>query len=51
MQLTSQGFKRFICSRVVRYQGKGLWEAEVGMEGRCARLQTLIYSLGNSFQT
>lgn len=33
MQLTSQGFKRVICSRVVKCQQKGLWEAEVGMDG------------------
>ena len=50
MQLTSQDFKRFICLRMVKCQWKGPWEAEVGMDVRCARLQALVYSLGNSVQ-
>lgn len=51
MQLTSQGSNRFLCSRAVKCQWKSLWEAEVGMEGRCAGVQTLIYSIGNNLQT
>lgn len=50
MELISPGFERAKCTRVGKCQGKDLWEGELGMEGRFARLQTLIYSLENCVQ-